>query len=605
MISPDLKYNDIFTKLGGVEGSIWYTALNMGSSEDTRQWLDIRDVKNINISELDVSNYSEGTSIVRDIMDLGEGSKLRLKFWLANIIVDGVQRTGLTYKAVIVKNGVETNNTPRRYSADYIHPNNYNTDHYGLCPLAAVKTYGLKFVLFTDYRQVPYGSGAITGITQASSVTGMLFAPVTTDEVPGTIRSWANIVRGARFNTNNQWEADLPTFLFYPSLCPESYSSYSGTGGTAIVFEYDDMTQFKSDFGLTSDPWEIGTPDDPTPPVQDDDPSTPGGGGGNYDDSSDPIDFPSLPTGGALSSGAIKAFAVSPAIMTAVFNELWNTNIFDISTFQRLVDNPIDCLISFHCIPIAPSVGSVASIKFGNFDTGTTAPVITNQYLTIDCGSLNIKEFWGSALDYSPYTKCELYMPFIGIKELKIEDVMNATIHIKYNVDIFTGDVLCNVKCGQSVLYKFTGNFKQDIPVSGRTSDFMLKGIQGALAMAGGISMGTAIGGPVGAGIFGSATASAASTVASSKIITTRSGSLSGSVGLLDDFVPYLIFHRPVQSLASKFSSFKGYPSNITKTLSSLKGYTEVEYINLQNIPNATSAEMDEIKSLLRAGVLL
>ena len=83
-----------------------------------------------------------------------------------------------------------------------------------------------------------------------------------------------------------------------------------------------------------------------------------------------------------------------------------------------------------------------------------------------------------------------------------------------------------------------------------------------------------------------------------------RSGDLSGAVGLLDDFLPYLIIHRPIQSLAENFKSFKGYPSNITATLSSLKGYTEVEYIHLKNI-KATDAEIEEIEALLKEGVII
>ena len=335
-----------------------------------------------------------------------------------------------------------------------------------------------------------------------------------------------------------------------------------------------------------------------------DDPSHPGGGGGTYDPKSDPIDFPALPTGGALSSGAIKAFLMSTAVTRQLFERLWDSSIFDIALqFQKLVDNPMDCIISLHAIPVVPTIGAVANIKIGSFDTQISSSVITNQYLTIDCGSLNIKEYWGSALDYSPYTTCEIYLPFIGIQKLKVEDVMNSTVHIKYNIDVFTGDCLCNIKCGQSVLYKFSGNLKQDIPVSGRANNMGIKGLLGTAQAFTGAAIGASMGAPpVLAGV--AAGISSASSVASSKIITSRSGSLSGSVGLLDDFRPFFIFHRPIQSLASNFKTFKGYPSNITRTLSGVSGYTEVEYINLQNIPNATSAEMDEIKSILTSGAI-
>ena len=90
-----------------------------------------------------------------------------------------------------------------------------------------------------------------------------------------------------------------------------------------------------------------------------------------------------------------------------------------------------------------------------------------------------------------------------------------------------------------------------------------------------------------------------------SKVNIQRSGDISGSTGLLDDFVPYLIIHRPVQSLAKDFKNFKGYPSNITAKLSTLTGYTEVEYVHLQNITGATDAELVMIERLLKSGVII
>ena len=112
-------------------------------------------------------------------------------------------------------------------------------------------------------------------------------------------------------------------------------------------------------------------------------------------------------------------------------------------------------------------------------------------------------------------------------------------------------------------------------------------------------------GAATGAGIAGAAAISTAVNVAMAKTHVSRSGSMNGSVGLLDDFTPYLILHRPKQSLAADFKSFKGYPSNITAILSSLSGYTEVEYIHLTGINGATDTELTEIENLLKNGVII
>ena len=283
--------------------------------------------------------------------------------------------------------------------------------------------------------------------------------------------------------------------------------------------------------------------------------------------------------------------------LQSIFHKLWSTSIFDIATFQKLVEAPLDSLISLECVPITPTVGNSASVMLGNFDTDVDAPVVSQQYYTIDFGTLKVNEYWGSALDYSPYTKAELYLPGgVGIVDVNVDDIMGKTLAIKYNYDILSGNFTAQVKCGQSVLYKFPGVVKETVPITARVKDAMQAILSGGIMLAGAAT---------GAGIAGAAAISTAVNVAMAKTRVSRSGSMNGSVGLLDDFTPYLIIHRPKQSLAADFKSFKGYPSNITAVLSNLTGYTEVEYIHLTGINGATDTELSEIESLLQGGVII
>lgn len=336
---------------------------------------------------------------------------------------------------------------------------------------------------------------------------------------------------------------------------------------------------------------------------QDYDPSTPGGGDGNYSDESDPIDFPGLPTGGALACGAIHAFSVNATVITQLFQKLWSTSIFDMATWQKLVSSPLDCIISLHALPVAPSVGNSRDIWFGNFNTELDAPIVNNQYLTVDAGYIDLIKFFGSAMDFSPYTKVSIYLPFSGIHDLATEDVQGSRIHVKYNIDVLTGDCVINVKCGQSVLYKFTGNMKMGIPITSRDDNALGNTIKGSVGMIAGAIVGGAIGNAPGA--IAGATLSAAASVAAHKVTVSRSGELTGNTGILDEFVPYLIIHRPQQSLAVNYNKFKGYPSNLTLTLGSCTGYTEVEHIHLTGITGATDTELDMIENQLKAGVII
>ena len=333
------------------------------------------------------------------------------------------------------------------------------------------------------------------------------------------------------------------------------------------------------------------------------DPSRPGGGDGNYSDNSDPIDFPDLPTGGALASGAIHAFAVNTNTLTQLFQKLWSTSLFDMATWQKLVSSPLDCIISLHCLPVLPTLGGDRDIWFGNFNTELSSKIISSQYVTIDCGSLTLQKFFGSAMDFSPYTRVSIFCPFSGIHDLATEDVQGSTIHVKYHIDVLTGDCLIMIKCGQSVLYKFTGNMKMQIPITSRDDNALGNTIKGSLGMIGGAIIGGAVGSAPGA--IAGATLSAAASVAMHKETVSRSGEIISNTGLMDDFRPYLIIHRPQQSLAVNYNKFKGYPSNITMTLGSCTGYTEVEHIHLTGISGATDTELKEIEQMLKTGVII
>ena len=366
----------------------------------------------------------------------------------------------------------------------------------------------------------------------------------------------------------------------------------------SAFLEITDLTAFNTwmktaGAGMTDNVYD----DDPTTP--EDDPSGPGGGGGQYDPKSDPVDFPDLPTGGALTSGMIKGFVVSAQTLIALQAKLWNMSIFDISTqFQKLVNQPLDCLISLHCLPVLPSTGNQSDIKLGSFDTELDSLIINNQYVEVDCGTLQVPLYWGSALDYAPFSRAEIYVPFVGFRNIQIEDIQGLTLQLKYHVDVLTGDCVAYLKCGTSVLYSWTGNCLSHIPCTSSSSDMLAKGISAV----GAIGVGIATGNPAStaAGVISGAT-----NVVTSKNHVQRSGDVAGSPGIMSEFIPYIVFHRPKQSLASGYNRFKGYPSNITSVIGDLSGYTEIEHIHLTGISGATDSELKEIEDLLKSGVII
>lgn len=321
-----------------------------------------------------------------------------------------------------------------------------------------------------------------------------------------------------------------------------------------------------------------------------------GGGDGSFDNTSTPIDIPGLPSISASSTGFISLFNPSLAQLNELASYLWS-DLFEIDGWKKLFADPMDAILGLSILPVEiPSTGT-REVKVGNIGTGISLNIASNQFVEVDCGSINVNEYWGAYLDYEPYTQAQIFLPYIGTRPISVDEIMGKTVRVVYHVDILTGACCCFVKCGDSVLYTYNGQCSIPIPITGANYTSVVNGVisiaasVGSLVATGGASAPTAI----------PAIASAA--VNQMKPSIEKSGSISGSAGILNMQTPYLILIRPRQALPSKQNEFIGYPSLITVQLTELSGYTEVQSIHLENIP-ATQEELAEIQSLLEGGVI-
>lgn len=341
-----------------------------------------------------------------------------------------------------------------------------------------------------------------------------------------------------------------------------------------------------------------GTPISPILPSEDT--SEPGGGDDanpEYNPFSDPIDFPGLPTGGsAIASGFIRVYNPTSIQLQSLASKLWGNDF--INTIHKIMNDPMEAMISLHSVPFQIVGGANANIEVGNFDTEVSAKTVTTQYYTLDCGNISVPEHWASALDYSPYTDVQIFIPFVGVRPLQIDDVMGRVLNLKYNIDVLTGCAIAMLKCGDSVLYTYNTQVHTEIPYTMSSYGRLVQSIIGVAGTAIGATAG-GVGAILGGGIGG-----ALGTALTKHSDISRGGSLGGAVGVMGDFTPYLIIHRPLQSLASDFASKKGYPANISATLGSVSGYTVVDKIHLTGI-DCTDTERDEIHALLKDGVII
>ena len=277
---------------------------------------------------------------------------------------------------------------------------------------------------------------------------------------------------------------------------------------------------------------------------------------------------------------------------------LWSDNFVD--QIKKLFNDPMQAIIGLHKVYATPATNGAQNIKVGYLDSGVSANVVSNQYTTIDCGTITLSEYFHNVFDYSPYTQVNLYLPFIGIVLLDNADVMRSSIHIVYHVDVLSGACLAEVKVTRDgaggTLYQYTGNASVTLPIS--SGSYM--GIVSSIAsIAGGIAGTIASGGAALPMI-----ASAAGSALNARTKVEHSGSFSGNAGAMGGKIPYLIISRPQIELAANYQQYIGNPSNFTTTLGNCHGYTEVIECHLDNV-NATNSELDEINALLREGVII
>lgn len=325
-----------------------------------------------------------------------------------------------------------------------------------------------------------------------------------------------------------------------------------------------------------------------------------GGGDGNFDDTTDIIPIPPLPTESVSDTGFVNIYNPTLTQLKALATYMWTNPAFDLTNWKALVANPLDSIISLSIVPVAVPDGGVKTITVGNVATTVSMTQAATNYIELNCGTITIEKYWGCYLDYSPYTKISLYLPYIGYNTLNIDEVMGNSLQVVYHIDIFTGGCVAFVVCGGSVLYSFPGNVAYNVPVTGADYSRVISGIVGAVSQgvtaiaSGGLTAPLAVG----------TVASMATTVISSKPNINKGGGISGNVGILGVQKPYVEIIRPRQALPQNQNVLQGYPSLIFSRLGDLSGYTEVESINLENI-NATDEEKTEIFNLLNSGVIL
>ncbi len=344
------------------------------------------------------------------------------------------------------------------------------------------------------------------------------------------------------------------------------------------------------------DPVPLPTPDPPSPPdpIPPDPPVPP----------TPVIITPTLPDS-VHSSKLFTVYNPDASQLGLLGGYLWDNDLIDI--LRKIWQNPLDGIISLLQVYATPITTTPSNIILGFLDSGVPAKVVSNQFKTIDCGTITVPEFSENCLDYVPYTKLNLFLPFIGIVELDTNEFMSGSINVKYTVDVYTGTCLAEVKCTRArdlpngtILYTYSGNCSQQLPLTSGDA----KGLFGALVSAVGAGISVASGGASMLATYGAMGGDFTKNAVSKEMLHVgHSGNLSANAGIMGQKKPYLIINRERAYTANSYNKYYGYPANANVIPGNHSGFLRLKAGRLRSA--ATEEEKNEIYEWLMKGVIM
>ena len=348
-----------------------------------------------------------------------------------------------------------------------------------------------------------------------------------------------------------------------------------------------------------------------------------GGGDGTFDRSSDSNPVPGYPAINGADAGFVRLYYTTSAILNLIASEVYSSNFFD--WLAQITMKPTDVICGIGIVPFIPSLGDRGHHKFGTYTFTTELTSISSPYKTVDCGKLLIEEYYGSAFDYSPYTSIQIFLPFLGMRELDIDEVMGKEIGVVYHCNAYDGSLIAYITTPingvDSVIAQYTGNCMQQVPFGAgdfsgcvRAALSIATSVVGSIAAAGAagasLAKAGAEAGKVASGAVKAAGESAPSitdsisNVMGLKPHVEKASVAAGSPGQLACMKPFILRRIPRQSLPANYMELNGYPSNIGGKLSDFSGYAEIQQIQLSGV-DLTEPEIAEILDTLKGGVII
>lgn len=345
----------------------------------------------------------------------------------------------------------------------------------------------------------------------------------------------------------------------------------------------------------------------------------------------------------ASGSGLIHVYNPTPGEFVGFGNWLWVT--YADATIDKIWNNPFDGIIGAHELYATPQTDGRDNIRSGFLVCPVQSDLVRQRYTEIDCGTVIVPEFYGNYFDYSPYSQAYIYLPFIGINEVSIDDIVGHAVNIRYRVDAYNGSCIAMIYVAKSgyrnLCYQFGGNCAVEVPLAGGSQAAIKAGmlqaeaysraaiqsaqIQKTASIGSGIlngAAGSSFAGPL-AGIIGALAGGASgyiqgsANVAAAKLqgqamqeaaryanksSVQHSGQFGASHGAMGLKNPFIMIRNPIQVKVVNYNNDYGFPAHKRVIIGGCTGYLRVREVNVISA-HATNEEKRAIEEELKAGV--
>ena len=349
-----------------------------------------------------------------------------------------------------------------------------------------------------------------------------------------------------------------------------------------------------------------------------------GGGDGLGDNSSDEVDNPDSPQLSPVGGGN-NLYCMTENEMEQTFKFLWdghNKDILGVTISEaNIVDSLCNCFYlpfdinlhdSGHCVQTRVEAGGYASDI-------SSVMVVGGYNKRFDFGDIDIDEYYGSYLDYAPYTSIGIYLPYIGFKSLDVSKCMAKKINVTYGVDFAQGIATAYIAYYQDgnkqVFAEYSGQMGIPIKVTGKNTTAVENAVKDAAFAIGGFALSAiavaaapATGGAsllAGAGLAGAGLNAVEKTFNATTIQpdTVSIGNAGAENWLISPQGCYIFIQRPRTATPENFNKTNGWATRYTGKISEFTGYLECSTVI--NTVSATAEEKNQITNLLKQGVYI